>query len=218
MKIEFETVRKLMNLDDGWGFVVHPGFNVNWGPASIYYNDRNMWITSRTFGDTQAKDYFVLRYRRHNRYLGLALDLNWNSGHTDIVIPVPLTPRNLKNTINFFMQKKSSDFGEYLPNTFDGFIFNRQYLTPDFTEDTNRKNKATVQYLFDEMVKSCSKYDKESGTLTTGIVKRLMNHIKKSMTHVGVSELGINPITNFLVELENNFAWKHVRLFGEQNA
>lgn len=32
MKMEFETVRKLMKLDDGWGFVVHPGFNVNWGP------------------------------------------------------------------------------------------------------------------------------------------------------------------------------------------
>lgn len=44
-----------------------------------------------------------------------------------------------------------------------------------------------------------------------------MNHIKKSMTHAGVSEREISLITNFLVELENNFAWKHVRLFGEQN-
>lgn len=215
MKIDFETVRKLMNLDDGWGFVVHPGFNVNWGPASIYRNCRNMRMMVRKFGDTQAKDYFVLRYYRHRKHLGPSTDLDYNSGINEIIIPVPLTPRNLKNVINFFMQKKSSDFGEYLPDTLDGIVFgdplsfkNEQHPVSN-TENTNRENKAVMQYWFDEMAKSCFKCDKESRTLTTGIVKRLMNHIKKSMTHVGVSELEINPITNFLVELENNFAWKH---------
>lgn len=215
MKIEFETVRKLMNLDDGWGFVVHPGFNANWGPASIYHHRQNMAMMVRKFGDTQAKDYFVLRYCRHRKHLGLSMDLDYNSGVNEIIIPVPLTPRNLKNVINFFMQKKSSDFGEYLPDTLDGIIFNKSYLIPDFTENINRENKTMMQYWFDEMVKSCFKHDKEFGTLTTGIVKRLMNHIKKSMAHADVFELEVNPITSFLVKLENNFAWKHVRLFGE---
>lgn len=205
MIINFETAKKLMNIGSVWGIGIQPGFNSAWGAALLYDLHRDgISSMERKFGDTNAKDYFVLRYFRHRiNYLSVPYD-EVSKGISEIIVPVPLTPKNLKNVVYFFMQQNQEDFGEYLPKNFDNTMFGA-YTLPCFASVSNWESKNLILNQFNELSEKCFNHSKKSKALTVMMVRKIMSHIRKSISDGDVFES--TPITSFLMALENNPAW-----------
>lgn len=204
----FENIKEFFknNVSDLHWIRIQVGFNSNYGCAEEYrllgHHDFEARKNNYIFGNAQT-NYFVLKYTPISYYESFN-DWDWDWDDDKVYVPVPLTPRNLKDVVCFFAQNKCGSCGKYLPEV--GNIEIRNFANSDWTFGPSY---SMCDY-FNDFKQAIGISKKTRGFLTNKLVDYLLVHVKAEMQLHSKFLFDHGPHTNFVGELESNPAFVKV--------
>lgn len=238
----FKNIKEFFknNVSDLHWIRIQAGFSLNSGCVEEYrslgYYNFETYKNNYIFGNYQPNyNYFILKYTPipYENFT----DWVWDSDDNKVYVPVPLTPRNLKDVVCFFAQNKSKDFHMDLECNLAKAAIEKQHEQESGVKLTSANYGSYGKYLpevgsieirtfsncdwtFGPSYSMCDYFDafkqeigisrNTRGFLTNKLVNYLLARIKVEMRLNPKFLFVHGPHTNFVGELETNPAFVKV--------